>query len=142
MFRDYARQIVANARAMAEVFAAEGVRMVGGGTENHLILVDAMTSFGVGGKEAQDLLDDAGITLNKNAVPFDERKPMDPSGIRLGTPAMTTRGMREKEARQVAQWIIAVLRAPQDAQVRKKVREEVRALCAQFPIPERFVPAV
>lgn len=139
-FRTYAKQIVVNAKAMAEEFLKEGVRLVGGTTENHLLLIDVVASFGVGGKEAQDLLDEVGITLNKNAIPFDERKPADPSGIRLGTPAMTTRGMREPEARTIARWIIEVLRAPNDATVHTRVREEVRALCERFPIPDRFVP--
>lgn len=139
-FQSYAQQIVANAAAMAEVFAREGVVMVGGGTENHLLLIDSVASFGLSGREAQDLLDEVGITLNKNAIPFDPRKPMDPSGIRLGTPAMTTRGMREGEARRIAEWIVQVLRSPQDAELREQIREEVCALCRAFPIPEQFVP--
>ncbi len=111
-----------------------GFRIVSGGTDNHLLLVD-VASRGVTGKIAEEALDRAGITVNKNKIPFDQRPPLDPSGIRIGTPALTTRGMRETEMRQVAAWIGTALAAPNDAAVAERVRGEVRELCRQFPAP-------
>src|SRR5206468_9136365 len=107
-FREYAAQVVANARVLAEELLRAGFRLVSGGTDNHLILID-MTSRGLTGKVAEAALGRAGITVNKNLVPFDKRKPLDPSGIRMGTPALTTRGMKEDALRQVAAWIVAAL---------------------------------
>jgi glycine hydroxymethyltransferase len=138
-FTDYAAQIIKNARTMAEVFAARNIRMIGGGTDNHLLLLDVYGSLGISGKEAQELLDSVGITLNKNVIADDTRKPMDPSGIRLGTPAMTTRGMKEAECKRVAELIVEVLTNRQDSAKLAAVGEEVRALAAEHPIPETFV---
>ncbi len=109
-FKEYAAQILKNAKAMEEVFRRENVRMIGGGTSNHLLLIDAFTSFSTTGHEAETVLDEVGLTLNKNMIADDTRKPMDPSGIRLGTPAMTTRKMKEKEATEVAELLITTLR--------------------------------
>src|SRR5262249_31976019 len=103
-FRDYARQIVTNAKVLAETLAAEGFRVISGGTDTHLMLVD-VSSKGMLGSEAEKALGEAGITVNKNAIPFDTNPPMKPSGIRIGTPALTTRGMKEDEMRQIGQWI-------------------------------------
>src|SRR4029077_2401769 len=103
-FHAYAQQVIANAKTLAEEIARSGFRLVSGGTDNHLILID-MTSKGLTGKVAEAALGRAGITVNKNLIPFDKRKPMDPSGIRMGTPALTTRGLREEAIRQVAAWI-------------------------------------
>ncbi|HEX8946757.1 MAG TPA: serine hydroxymethyltransferase [Candidatus Paceibacterota bacterium] len=136
-FQTYAAQVVKNAQAMADVFAAHGARMITGGTSNHLILLDAQTSFGISGGEAETLLDRAGITLNKNAIPDDPRKPMDPSGIRFGTPALTTRGFGEGEAAQVAALMIDVLTKRDDATV-ASAGNTVRALADAHPIPEAF----
>ncbi len=137
-FKKYAKQVIDNARAMAAVFKEQNARMITGGTDNHLILLDVWTSFGIAGAEAEALLDRAGITLNKNAIADDTRKPMDPSGIRFGTPAMTTRGMGEAESTQVAQLMVEVLAKRDDAVV-AEAHNKIRALALAHPIPESFV---
>ncbi len=133
-FKAYAQQVVDNARVLAEAVAAGGVKLVSGGTDNHLMLVD-VTPLGLGGKLAEEALDRCGITCNKNMIPYDERKPVDPSGIRLGTPALTTRGMGADEMRRVADWILRVLKNPEDEQVITSTRREVAELAEQFPVP-------
>src|SRR5207249_3089494 len=133
-FKTYASQIIANARTLAHELERLGFRLVSGGTDNHLLLVDVV-SRGVTGKIAEQALDAAGITVNKNMIPFDARAPLDPSGIRIGTPALTTRGMREPEMRTIAKWIGAVLASPEDKTAQERVRGEVRELCQQFPAP-------
>lgn len=133
-FRDYIARVIANAKAVAEELARAGFRIVSGGTDNHMLLVD-VASRGVTGKVAEQALDAAGITVNKNMIPFDTRPPLDPSGVRIGTPALTSRGMNETELRQVAKWIAEVLAAPEDAAVRDRVHGRVRELCQQFPAP-------
>lgn len=137
-FKDYAAQILKNARAMEQVFAKAGVRMLGGGTSNHLLLLDIST-FGMGGKEAESLLDRAHITLNKNVIADDARSAADPSGIRLGTPAITTRGFKEGECARVAELIVETLLNKGDEATLGAVREEIKALAKKFPIPESFV---
>jgi glycine hydroxymethyltransferase len=132
-FKDYARQIVANARALAGALQDAGFRIVSGGTDSHLMLVD-LRPFGVTGKVAQEALEAAHITTNKNAIPNDPEKPFVTSGLRLGTPAVTTRGMGEAEMRQIAAWIADVLRAPGDEAVHRKIGDAVTALCARFPL--------
>lgn len=136
-FRDYGLQVIKNAKAMAEVFGKEGVRMIGGGTDNHLILADVFGSLGVTGKEAETLLDEVGITLNKNMIAGDMRSPMDPSGIRFGTPAITTRGFKESECARVAELMIETLKNKDESQ-KKKVREEVKQMALSHPIPDEF----
>src|SRR3989344_908356 len=138
-FRLYAAQILKNAKAMEEVFRAAGVHMLGGGTSNHLILEDVFGSLGVTGQEAETLLDRVGITLNKNAIADDTRKPMDPSGIRFGTPAITTRGFKEKECARVAELMIEALKNRTDEKKLTAIREEIKQLAAKFPIPDAFV---
>jgi glycine hydroxymethyltransferase len=133
-FKVYAAQVIANARALAEELTAAGFALVSGGTDNHLMLVD-VTTKGATGKQAEHALDAAGITVNKNMIPFDPRKPLDPSGIRLGTPALTTRGMKEPEMRQIARLITAVLAHPDDAAATERVKGAVIELCKQFPAP-------
>jgi glycine hydroxymethyltransferase len=133
-FRTYAAQIIANAKTLADVLMAGGLRLSSGGTDNHLMLAD-VTSVGTTGKLAEAALDKAGITVNKNMIPYDERKPMDPSGVRIGTPALTTRGMKEAEMRTIGAWILAALRAGDDAAQLEKIRGQVRELCTQFPVP-------
>jgi glycine hydroxymethyltransferase len=133
-FREYAQRIIDNAKALAEQLMADGLRLVSGGTDNHLILAD-VTALGVGGKEAEAALDKAGITINKNMIPYDPRKPMDPSGVRIGTPALTTRGMGPSEMRKVANWIIQALKGASDEAALTKIRREVLELCQQFPVP-------
>lgn len=137
-FRVYAKQILKNAKAMEQVLRREHIRMLGGGTSNHLILADVWSSLGVGGKEAQTVLDEVGITLNMNMIADDPRKAMDPSGIRFGTPAITTRGFKEKQCARVAEIIVETLRARKDVKKKKKLRDEIRTLAKKFPIPERF----
>jgi glycine hydroxymethyltransferase len=132
-FRDYARQIVANAKALAETLAAEGFRIISGGTDTHLMLVDVF-SKGMLGSEAEKALGEAGITVNKNAIPFDTNPPMKPSGIRIGTPALTTRGMKESEMRQVGRWIAGALNSRTDAAALGKIRREVLQLAESFPL--------
>jgi glycine hydroxymethyltransferase len=133
-FKLYARQIVANAAALAEELLGRGYDLISGGTDNHLILID-LTGKGVTGKIAAKALDRAGIELNYNTVPFDPRKPFDPSGIRIGTPAVTSRGMAEAEMRQIGAWIDRVISAPDDEALAEEVSGEIRELCSQFPAP-------
>ncbi len=133
-FRDYAAQVIANARVLAEELQRQNFRLCSGGTDNHLLLVD-VASRGLTGKIAERALDQAGITVNKNLIPFDKRPPLDPSGLRIGTPALTTRGMKETEMRRIGQWIDTVLKAPENAAVQQRIRGEVREMCRQFPAP-------
>jgi glycine hydroxymethyltransferase len=137
-WRAYQRQIVANARAMAEALQARGYRLVTGGTDTHLLLVD-LTSPGITGKDAQEALDRAWITVNKNTIPFETRSPMVTSGIRIGTPAVTTRGMKEAEMGLIAGMIDRVLRKLGDSAVEGEVRIAVQELTSRFPLyPERL----
>jgi glycine hydroxymethyltransferase len=133
-FRAYAAQIVANARVLAHELIQRGFRLVSGGTDNHLLLVD-VSSRGLGGKVAEKALEEAGITVNRNTIPFETRPPLDPSGIRLGTPALTTRGMREPEMRQIAAWIGDVLADPANKPLLQRIRGQVLELCQQLPAP-------
>jgi glycine hydroxymethyltransferase len=138
-YRQYAQQIIDNAKALAEALLAGGVRLVSGGTDNHLMLVD-VTPLGLGGKAAEEALGRCAITVNKNMIPFDERKPMDPSGIRVGTPALTTRGMGTAEMRKIGGWMIEALRSADDASVTSRIRGEVATLCESFPVPAACLP--
>ena len=133
-FKAYQAQVVRNARALAEGLKKNGYRIVSGGTDNHLMLVD-LRPAGMDGKIAQEALDHAGITVNKNSIPFDTASPMRPSGIRLGTPAMTTRGMRESEMFDIANLIHQALQKRNDPAGLELVRGEVRKLTARFPLP-------
>jgi glycine hydroxymethyltransferase len=133
-FKRYGQHVVDNARTLAAALASGGVKLVSGGTDNHLMLVD-VTPLGIGGKLAEEVLDRCGITCNKNMIPFDERKPMDPSGIRLGTPALTTRGMGTSEMKQIAAWILRVLKSPSDQQLIATTKGDVAELAEQFPVP-------
>jgi glycine hydroxymethyltransferase len=137
-FKKYAKQIIANTHAMEKVFKKQGARMITGGSDNHLILLDVWTSFGISGGEAEKLLDQAGITLNKNAIADDTRKPMDPSGIRFGTPAITTRGFGTKESARVAEIMLDVLTKRDGASV-KRARKEIQKLARAHHIPESFL---
>ncbi len=131
-FKAYARQVVVNATVMAECFTAAGVRLVSGGTDNHLMLLD-VTPLGTSGKDASTALDAAGIIVNKNTIPFDTQSPFVTSGIRIGTPGVTARGMRADEMRRIADWIVAVLKHGNDDALAARIRGEVAELCAQFP---------
>jgi glycine hydroxymethyltransferase len=132
-FRDYARQVVANAKVLAQSLADEGFRIISGGTDTHLMLVDVF-SKGMLGSEAEKALGEAGITVNKNAIPFDTNPPMKPSGIRIGTPALTTRGMKEPEMSQIGRWIAEALLHRTDAALLSKVQKQVLNLCEAFPL--------
>ncbi len=138
-FRTYAKQVLKNAKAMEKVFLKNNIRLITGGTSNHLILADVFGSLGITGHEAETLLDSVGITLNKNAIADDTRKPMDPSGIRFGTPAITTRKFKEKECARVAELMVETIKNKGDKKRHKEIREEIRRLCKRFPIPESFV---
>jgi glycine hydroxymethyltransferase len=133
-FKAYARQVLDNAKTLADVLLAGGVRLVSGGTDNHLLLAD-VTPLGLTGGVAETALGQCGITVNKNMIPFDERKPMDPSGIRLGSPALTTRGMKCEEMRVIGGWILEALRSAGEAATLERLRASVSELCAQFPVP-------
>ncbi|MEO7804457.1 MAG: serine hydroxymethyltransferase [Actinomycetota bacterium] len=133
-FKDYAAQIVTNARALAKGLIERGFDLISGGTDNHLILID-LTNKAVTGKVAAKALDIAGVELNYNTVPFDPRKPFDPSGIRLGTPAVTSRGMGETEMYQIAEWIDRIVTSPGDEALAAKTADEIKQVCANFPAP-------
>ncbi len=132
-FQTYARQILRNAQVLAEELMRYGIPLITGGTDNHLILAD-LTPLGISGKEAEEALERAGMVVNKNMIPYDKRNPLDPSGIRLGTPGLTTRGMKESEMKQIAEWISRVLKNKENTDYQHKLREEVQELCHQFPI--------
>jgi glycine hydroxymethyltransferase len=133
-FQEYGRQVVANSQALAESLIVQGLRLISGGTDNHLVLVD-VTSFGIGGKIAEKALDHCGITVNMNMIPFDTRKPMDPSGIRIGAPALTTRGMGTDEFETIGRWIAAALMSHDDPSKLEAIRSEVKQMTMHFPVP-------
>lgn len=133
-FKEYGHQIVKNAQALAAALTAKGYQLVTGGTDNHLLLID-LTNKKLSGKEAEDALGNAGITVNKNTVPFDPRTPFDPSGIRLGTPALTTRGMKEEQMEQIADWIDTAITKRSDVASVKNLHSEIKTLAAEFPLP-------
>ena len=135
-FKQYAQQVVKNAKALADGLVAHGFNLVSGGTDNHLMLLD-FTGSEMTGKMAEEALEKAGLTMNKNAVPFDTRSPFVTSGIRIGTPATTTRGLKEAEMKQVADWIKRALADTEDLDALHKVRQEVKELCQRFPVPTK-----
>lgn len=138
-FKEYAAQILTNAKAMERVFQTHNIRLIGGGTDNHLLLADVYGSLGVTGGEAEAVLDEVGMTLNKNMIADDTRSAMDPSGIRFGTPALTTRLMKEEQATRVAELMIETLQHKDDGAAKELIKNEVEDLCAAFPIPETFI---
>lgn len=138
-FKVYAQQILKNAKAMEAVFHEENIRMLGGGTSNHLILADVYGSLGITGQEAETVLDEVGFSLNKNMIADETRTAMDPSGIRFGTPAMTTRNMKEEEATTIAKLMVETLRNKDNEAKKKELKEQVSELCMKFPVPESFV---
>ena len=133
-FKVYAQNVVDNSKALAEELLKTDLRLVSGGTDNHLVLVD-VTPLGIGGSIAEETLDKCGITINKNMIPYDERQPMDPSGIRIGTPALTTRGMGTDQMQQIGKWIISALTNPDDEAKLSTIRGEIKSLCEHFPVP-------
>lgn len=134
-FRSYQQQVIQNAAALSSAMQGQGFRIVSGGTDNHLMLVD-VGAKGLTGKQSQLALDEAGITTNKNTIPFETRSPFEASGVRLGTPAVTSRGMQEGEMKQIADFIGQVLAAPSDVELAHRIRGEVRALTVRFPLPD------
>jgi glycine hydroxymethyltransferase len=132
-FKEYQRQVVSNARMLASSVKETGFRIVSGGTDNHLFMADVF-SKGITGKAGQQMLEDANITTNKNTIPFDQNKPMVASGIRIGTPAVTTRGLKEPEMKTIAELIARVLDSNGDADVITAVKQDVKTLCDRFPI--------
>lgn len=141
-FQEYTAQILKNAKAMETVFHAHNIRLLTGGTDNHLLLADVWSSLGVSGKEAQTVLDEVGITLNMNSIADDTRKPMDPSGIRFGTPAITTRGLMESDCALVAELMIEAMKNKDNTAKKQEIREKVRVIAEKFPIPDTFVQAL
>ncbi|MDR1831513.1 MAG: serine hydroxymethyltransferase [Fusobacteriaceae bacterium] len=133
-FKEYSQQIVKNAKVLAEELAKGGLRIVSGGTDNHMMLVDVKSGFNLNGKIAEEALDKAGITVNKNGIPFDTEKPMVTSGIRIGTPAVTTRGMKEAEMKVIAGFIVKALKNTGDEALLASIKTEVKAFCDKFPL--------
>jgi glycine hydroxymethyltransferase len=134
-FKEYQRQILANAKVLAAELQEQGLRIVSGGTDNHLMLVDVwMDGKGITGKDAEKALEAAHITVNKNTIPFDQNKPFVASGLRIGTPAVTTRGMKEPEMQEIGRMIAAIVREPQSDEVREQVQRSVAELTAKFPL--------
>jgi len=138
-FKIYAEQILKNAKAVEKVFLEADIRLLGGGTDNHLLLADVYGSLGITGQEAETVLDEVGITLNKNMIADEPRTAMDPSGIRFGTPAMTTRGMGEEEATLLAELMIETLKNKDNQEAVSMIKEKVKQLCEKFPVPEKFI---
>ena len=134
-FKAYGQQVVDNAKALADALMSAGLTLVSGGTDNHLMLVNVFSSVGIGGRTAEEILDQCGITTNKNMLPFDERKPNDPSGVRIGTPALTSRGMGCAEMGTIGNWIASALKSPEDTALHQSLKRDVEALCEQFPVP-------
>ncbi len=134
-FQVYSSQVILNAEKLAEELTAGGSKLITGGTSNHLILIDAMSSWNISGKQAQTILDSVGITVNMNMIADDTRSPMDPSGIRLGTPAITTRGAMEPDMKKIADWILRVLQNSEDLALHQQIKQEVREFSLQFPVP-------
>jgi glycine hydroxymethyltransferase len=133
-FKKYAQAVIDNAKTLAEVLLSGGGRLMSGGTDNHLLLLD-VTPLGLAGKQAEAVLGACGITVNKNMIPYDERKPLDPSGIRLGTPAITTRGMGQAEMKVIGGWILQALKTPNDTALHTEIHSQVFSLCEEFAVP-------
>ncbi len=134
-FKQYCSRVLTNAQALAETLLESGAQLITGGTDNHLMVIDTVASFGINGRVAEETLDAVSITTNKQIIPDDPNPPLRPSGIRLGTPAATTRGMKETEMRQLGQWIAQALKSHEDAAALQSIREEVETLCRQLPVP-------
>jgi glycine hydroxymethyltransferase len=133
-FKDYAKQVIINAKTLAQEFINSGYRVISGGTDNHLILVD-MTSKGVTGKEAEIILENVGISVSRSTIPNDPNPPMNPSGVRFGTPALTSRGMKEDEVKKIVVWINKAIENKADENKLKEIKEEVRNMCLKFSVP-------
>ena len=136
-FKDYAKQTIKNAKVLAKELTTKGYKIISGGTDNHLLVVD-MTSKGLSGKEAETVLDRIGISVSRSTIPNDPNPPMNPSGVRFGTPAITTRGMKEAEIKRITAWIDSAILNKQKIEVLESIRDEVKKLCLEFPIPDSF----
>lgn len=134
-FKDYAKQVLLNAKTLAETLMDNGVKLITNGTDNHMMVMDTVTSFNLGGTEAEEAMDEAGLTANKQVIPDDPRPPLTPSGVRLGTPAATVRGMKEAEMKKIGLWIVEALKHHDDKAHLARLKEEVVAMCKQFPVP-------
>lgn len=134
-FKVYAAQVLKNAKALAETLLNNGVQLITGGTDNHMMVINTVASFGIDGKEAEEVLDRVGITTNKQIIPDDPNPPLRPSGIRLGTPAATTRGMKEAEMKQIGEWIVKALKNHQDEATLDEIKRSVAAFCLKYPVP-------
>ncbi|PIZ74091.1 serine hydroxymethyltransferase [Candidatus Peregrinibacteria bacterium CG_4_10_14_0_2_um_filter_43_11] len=134
-FQEYAAQVIRNAKVLSETLMELGCKLITNGTDNHMMLMDTITSFGCSGQQVETALDEVGITLNKNMIANDTRPPMDPSGIRLGTPAITTRGMKEEEMKKIAAWMVDTAHHVDDHDRLRQLKKEVTALCTRFPVP-------
>lgn len=133
-FKTYAKAIISNAQALADTLMAGGLTLISGGTDNHVMLVD-VTTLGIGGKQAEKALEECGITVNMNMIPFDQRKPLDPSGIRIGTPALTTRRMGADQMQQIGAWILEALQNYDNEALHQKIKSDVAEMCQSFPVP-------
>lgn len=134
-FKEYARQVLKNAKALASALMEQGVKLVTDGTDNHMMVIDSVASFDLGGGELEKLLDSVGITTNKSPIPDDPRPPFKPSGLRLGTPAMTTRGLKENDLKTIAGWIVESVKAKDDKEKLESIRLKVKKLCLSHPVP-------
>jgi glycine hydroxymethyltransferase len=134
-FKEYATRVLGNARALAAALTARGARLVTGGTDNHMMVIDTVQSFGIDGRTAEETLDRVGITTNKQVIPDDPRPPLRPSGIRLGTPAATTRGLGERDMDRLADWMCRALRGRDDDALLRSIAGEVERFCLRFPVP-------
>jgi glycine hydroxymethyltransferase len=134
-YREYCAQVLKNAKVLAEALTAEGAQLITGGTENHMMVIDVVKSFHINGRIAEETLDAVSITTNKQVIPDDPNPPLRPSGIRLGTPAATTRGMKEAEMKQLAGWIVKALRSHEDQAALGSVRAQVEEMCKRYPVP-------
>ncbi len=137
-FKEYSAQVVNNAKALADSLIENGLKLITGGTDNHLMLVD-VTPLGLTGTQAQNALEKAGIVVNRNTIPYDKRSPFDPSGIRIGTPALTSRGMKEGEMREIGELITKILKSPDSSEVKEKVKQRVLELCSEFPLYNELI---
>jgi glycine hydroxymethyltransferase len=137
-FKRYGKQMLKNAKALEKSFRKHGGVILFGGTENHMIMLDVVATYGISGRTAEERLDAIGITVNKNVIPDDPRGPMDPSGIRVGVPALTTRGMKELEVKQIAEWMHEAM-STEDGRKHALLHKKVTTLCKKFPVPKSFI---
>jgi glycine hydroxymethyltransferase len=134
-FETYAKQVIVNAKTLAEALMQRGAKLITNGTSNHLMMIDVLSSFNLSGKQAQQLLDTVGLTANMNMIPDDTRSPLDPSGLRLGTPALTTRGAAEGDMEKIADWITQVLKNPEDTTLHQDIKQQVIEFAEKLPVP-------